>query len=152
MRNLNDWLLAYAESHQNSTNKLVHKICVPVIFFTVVALLWKLSGFLFLLVAAAAIGFYYLLGQRVAMLGGGMIAAALLLQMIGGFGWLALIIIFALAWAGQFYGHKIEGQKPGFFDDLKFLLIGPLWVAEPFFERIGIERPLMGDASTPNQQ
>jgi uncharacterized membrane protein YGL010W len=37
-------------------------------------------------------------------------------------------IVFVLAWIGQFYGHKIEGKKPSFFDDLKFLLIGPIWV------------------------
>ena len=40
------------------------------------------------------------------------------------------IIIFVLAWIGQFYGHKIEGAKPSFLKDLEFLLIGPLWVIE----------------------
>ena len=40
------------------------------------------------------------------------------------------LIIFALAWVGQFYGHKIEGKKPSFFKDLQFLLIGPAWVFE----------------------
>nr|CAA6806200.1 MAG: Unknown protein [uncultured Thiotrichaceae bacterium] len=136
MRNLNDWLSAYAESHQNPTNKLIHKICVPVIFFTVVALLWKLSFFLFVIVAAAATAFYYFMGKEVAILGGGMIALSLLLQLVVGFGWISLLVLFGLAWAGQFYGHQIEGQKPSFFDDLKFLLIGPLWVGEPLIKRI----------------
>ncbi len=40
------------------------------------------------------------------------------------------ITVFVLAWIGQFYGHKIEGKKPSFFEDLAFLLIGPLWVVE----------------------
>lgn len=140
MRNLNDWLAAYAESHQNPTNKLIHKICVPVILFTIVALLWKLSFFLFVIVAAATTAFYYFLGREVAILGGGMILGSLVLQWVVGFGWISLIVLFALAWAGQFYGHKLEGQKPSFFDDLKFLLIGPLWVAEPLFPHVGIER------------
>lgn len=30
--------------------------------------------------------------------------------------------IFVLAWAGQFIGHHIEGKKPSFFDDVRFLL------------------------------
>ncbi len=38
------------------------------------------------------------------------------------------IMIFAIAWIGQFVGHKVEGKKPSFFEDIFFLLIGPLWV------------------------
>jgi len=37
-------------------------------------------------------------------------------------------IVFALAWIGQFVGHKLEGKKPSFLKDLQFLLIGPIWV------------------------
>ena len=37
--------------------------------------------------------------------------------------------VFVVAWIGQFVGHKIEGKKPSFFEDLQFLLIGPAWVA-----------------------
>ena len=35
--------------------------------------------------------------------------------------------VFFLAWVAQLIGHKIEGQKPSFLEDLSFLLIGPLW-------------------------
>lgn len=38
------------------------------------------------------------------------------------------LAIFVIAWIGQFIGHKIEGKKPSFFEDLQFLFIGPLWV------------------------
>ena len=38
------------------------------------------------------------------------------------------ILIFVTAWIGQFVGHMIEGKRPSFFEDLRFLLIGPLWV------------------------
>ena len=37
--------------------------------------------------------------------------------------------VFIVAWIGQFVGHKIEGKKLSFFEDLQFLLIGPAWVA-----------------------
>jgi uncharacterized membrane protein YGL010W len=36
--------------------------------------------------------------------------------------------MFVVLWIMQFVGHKIEGKKPSFFDDLQFLLIGPIWV------------------------
>ena len=43
------------------------------------------------------------------------------------------IIVFAIAWVFQFVGHKIEGKKPSFLEDLTFLLIGPLWVGKDLF-------------------
>jgi uncharacterized membrane protein YGL010W len=46
--------------------------------------------------------------------------------------------IFVLAWIAQFYGHKVEGKKPSFFQDLAFLLIGPLWVLRFFYKKMGL--------------
>jgi len=46
------------------------------------------------------------------------------------------LAIFVLAWIGQFIGHKIEGKKPSFFDDLRFLLIGPLFVLGFLYRRM----------------
>ena len=42
--------------------------------------------------------------------------------------WQVCLVIFVLSWVGQFIGHKIEGKKPSFLDDVKFLLIGPIWL------------------------
>ncbi len=42
--------------------------------------------------------------------------------------------IFTVGWALQFLGHRFEGMKPAFFDDVMQLAIGPLFVcAEVFF-------------------
>ncbi|MFN3454555.1 MAG: Mpo1-like protein [Pseudobdellovibrio sp.] len=35
--------------------------------------------------------------------------------------------VFIISWVGQFYGHHLEGKRPSFFQDLQYLLIGPLW-------------------------
>jgi uncharacterized membrane protein YGL010W len=48
------------------------------------------------------------------------------------------IAIFVLAWIGQFIGHLIEGKKPSFFDDLRFLLIGPLFVLGFLYRRLRV--------------
>ena len=45
------------------------------------------------------------------------------------------LTVFTLAWVGQFYGHKVEGAKPSFFEDMLFLLIGPLWTLKPFLRK-----------------
>jgi uncharacterized membrane protein YGL010W len=48
------------------------------------------------------------------------------------------IAIFVVAWIGQFIGHKIEGKKPSFLDDLRFLLIGPLFVLGFLYRRLNV--------------
>ena len=39
MRKIDQLLSEYGESHQNSTNKAIHWICVPLIFFSVVGII-----------------------------------------------------------------------------------------------------------------
>ena len=48
------------------------------------------------------------------------------------------IIIFVIAWIGQFIGHKIEGKKPSFFKDIQFLLIGPAWLLSFIYKKLNI--------------
>ncbi|MNY23354.1 hypothetical protein D3C86_1570180 [compost metagenome] len=47
-------------------------------------------------------------------------------------------IIFVVSWVFQFIGHKIEGKKPSFLNDIKFLLIGPIWLLHFIFKKLGI--------------
>ena len=49
------------------------------------------------------------------------------------------LLVFVLAWIGQFIGHGIEGKRPSFFRDIQFLLIGPLWILADGYQRLGIE-------------
>ncbi|WP_413577311.1 DUF962 domain-containing protein [Bdellovibrio sp. HCB290] len=139
---LQDWFAEYSESHQNRTNQIIHKICVPLIFFSVVGLLLQIPvqmgpirlGELFI---AIALGWYSTLGMKPLMVMlGQLVVCYVLLYLLGMFLqplWLWLVVIFVLAWIGQFYGHKIEGKKPSFFKDLQFLLVGPLWVVKDLF-------------------
>jgi uncharacterized membrane protein YGL010W len=53
--------------------------------------------------------------------------------------WIIALVIFVAAWAGQFYGHKVEGKKPSFLKDLQFLLIGPAWLMHFLFEKWGVK-------------
>jgi len=48
------------------------------------------------------------------------------------------LIIFIIAWIGQYIGHKIEGKKPSFLQDVQFLLIGPAWLMHFIFKKLGI--------------
>ena len=51
---------------------------------------------------------------------------------------LSQLLIFAAAWIGQFIGHKIEGKKPSFLEDVQYLMIGPAWLLHFIFKKIGV--------------
>ncbi|AZZ36901.1 hypothetical protein CIK05_08890 [Bdellovibrio sp. qaytius] len=130
MKTLNDWLLAYGETHQNKLNRKIHTICVPAILFSVIGMLWCIPyGFL---LQIPALIFYARLGLKPFLLMLttfiAMNAAMFLIQSNTSHLLVINLAIFVLAWIGQFYGHHVEGKKPSFFQDLQFLLIGPLWV------------------------
>ncbi len=136
MRTANQWLAEYAASHQNPTNQRIHLFCVPAISFAVLGLLWQLQlggwGNGALVMAALALSFYGSLGRVPFLIGAGQILVILgLVYLVERyFPWpnTLYISIFVVAWIFQFVGHKIEGKKPSFFQDILFLLIGPLWI------------------------
>ncbi len=43
MRTIHQWLNEYGESHTNETNKLIHWICVPAIFFSITGFLYAIK-------------------------------------------------------------------------------------------------------------
>lgn len=43
MRNFNSLINEYGESHQKPTNKAIHWVCVPIIFWSITALLWAVK-------------------------------------------------------------------------------------------------------------
>ncbi|EGR8988207.1 hypothetical protein BST55_09900 [Vibrio vulnificus] len=140
MRSLEQWLDAYGESHQNSTNQKIHTFAVPGIFFSIVALIWSLPSLplpvLSLnwvwVVALPVWWFYYRLSPSVFLMMLGYTLASIALawsvELLGMPLVEMAVGLFIVLWIFQFVGHKIEGKKPSFFEDLKFLLIGPVWV------------------------
>ncbi|EHI9276935.1 DUF962 domain-containing protein [Vibrio vulnificus] len=140
MRSLEQWLDAYGESHQNSTNQKIHTFAVPGIFFSLVALIWSLPSLplpvLSLnwvwVVALPVWWFYYRLSLSVFLMMLGYTLASIALawsvELLGMPLAEMAVGLFIVLWIFQFVGHKIEGKKPSFFEDLKFLLIGPVWV------------------------
>ena len=157
MRTMQQWFDEYGESHQNAFNKMMHWICIPLIFFSVYGLLASIpSGFLqgFLPNDWAFFGNFgtivFILGLifylRVSF---SMFLGMLLVCVLTALGnqwlatlsmplWQSSLIIFVVAWIGQFYGHKVEGKKPSFFKDLQFLMIGPAWLLGFIYKKVGL--------------
>jgi uncharacterized membrane protein YGL010W len=148
-KSIDQWLEAYGESHQNKQNKLIHWICVPVITWTVIAILWTVQ---FDSIPWLNLGLFFILGALVfyarlsiTLTFGMAVFASLCVSLIvlheavmSVSLWKTALIMFVLAWVGQFIGHKIEGVKPSFFEDVQFLLIGPAWLLSFIYRKWGV--------------
>lgn len=149
MKTLKQWFDEYAVSHQNPTNKSIHYFCVPAIFFSVVGLLMCVKIIFFnlnlsiienlaFLVLIFVMIFYFRISvsMGIKMTVFSIVCLFFNFYISKYFNLLYIsIFVFAIAWMGQFYGHKIEGKKPSFLKDLQFLMIGPAWVIENLFSK-----------------
>ncbi len=152
MKSIHQWLNEYGESHRNETNKTIHWICVPVIFFSLIGLLYgvklpfSIGGIavnLAMILLVLAVIYYIFLSRTlwiglflfalVCLAGCYFIEQADFLPL-----WLICTVLFVAAWIGQFYGHNVEGKKPSFFKDIQFLLIGPAWLMSFIYKKLGI--------------
>jgi uncharacterized membrane protein YGL010W len=146
------WFDEYAVSHRHPVNKALHWICIPLIVWSLIGLLWSLpapgraqldyANWATYAVAAAVL--YYALLSMPLALGVLPVLAAMLFsvdalsQLAHVPLWAVSVAVFVLAWLGQFIGHAIEGKRPSFFKDVQFLLIGPIWLLASLYRRAGI--------------
>jgi len=155
MRKVDLLFAEYSKSHRNATNKLIHWICVPLIF-------WTILGFASLIpsphfcasyfgcvsiisfIVIAFITFFYI---RLSLLIAIVMAVIILIMehfiyltniSFGKQSWIVYLSVFVITWIFQLIGHKIEGQKPSFLKDLQFLLIGPIWLLGFILKKTGI--------------
>lgn len=138
--NIHSLLEQYSESHRNPTNELFHFVCVPLIVFSLLGILWSLHPVAALAAVLGSLWYYFQLSKPFAW---GMLAMSVvmlaILAMMPPMTVLPLsIAVFVVAWIGQFIGHKIEGKKPSFLEDLRFLLIGPLFVLGFLYRRLNV--------------
>ena len=147
-------LARYAAYHRDRRNVATHLVGIPMIVLAVEVLLsrpvWQIGALpmtpAFLASLAAAV-FYLRLDLRLGLVMTGLLAlgawAGLLLAQLSTGVWLAWgIALFVVGWIIQFVGHGFEGRKPAFVDDLKSLLIGPLFVVAEVAFLLGLRREL----------
>lgn len=160
MRKIDSLLLEYGESHQTKMNVAIHYICVPLIFFSLIGLLASmpmpefitnifpdaLVPYVHLGTLVVILGLFYYLRLSIVLFTGMVLFSALVLFGIHQIAqlnfaplWLIMLIIFVIAWIGQFIGHNHEGKKPSFLKDLQFLMIGPAWTMSHLFDALKIK-------------
>ena len=127
----------YAESHRHPTNVAVHWVCVPIIVWCTLALMFVVHPWLCYAFVAASLVYYLRLSVPMALVMAAFTAASVAsFFVVPQVGWVALAA-FVVTWIAQFIGHKIEGKKPSFLTDLTYLLIGPVWVLSKFYRKMG---------------
>ena len=135
-----DRLLAhYGQSHQNPKNELIHLIAIPLIMLSLVGMLFALHPYAAYLFIAASMVYYARLS--VVFLLAMMLWSAITLALVYAMGTAVFplsLAIFIGAWIMQFVGHKLEGKKPSFFEDLQYLWVGPLFVLAKLFTKLGL--------------
>jgi len=134
---------SYADSHRHPTNRLTHKIAIPLIVFHIIAMLdWVKfvqigeSGVfvsLAMIVYVAVVAWYLTLNAKLGLV---MLAFYGVCFPIGWqfdrleHGRLFVVGIAIVAWLIQLAGHLVwEKKQPAFFTNLLQALIGPIFFA-----------------------
>ncbi len=154
MRNLQQQLCAYAAYHRCRRNLAAHFVGIPLIVLGAATLLSRPSfpaGPVAFSPATAIVAsvviFYFWLDLRfgvalAALMGASALFGAAIAREATGI-WLTVGgVLFGVGWAVQLVGHRWEGRKPAFVDDLIGLLIGPLFLVAEVAFALGLRREL----------
>ena len=152
MRNLEQHITQYAAYHRDRRNVATHFVGVPMIVFSVVLALvpWTIFGVNVALIAIGIAAVFYLILDSalgtvmVASLFIGYLVAVYMNARVGSVGVIMGVagLLFVVGWVIQAIGHKFEGMKPAFVDDLIGLMIGPLFIVTEVFFALGLKRAL----------
>jgi uncharacterized membrane protein YGL010W len=138
-RRIDELLAHYGQSHRNPVNERIHFVAIPLILLSLLGLMAAIHPWLAYGFAGASMIYYARLSAvfLVAMA----IVSVLALALVHAMGPWTLPIslsIFVAAWIAQLVGHRIEGKKPSFFEDLQYLWVGPLFVLGKLLGRLGV--------------
>jgi len=153
VKTLVEHLASYASYHRDKRNIATHFVGIPMIVVGTQSLLAKIGiGPLNLAVAGTALASRYYrkldpkFGKVMTTALGATCAAATGIAALPLPIWAATSgTLFISGWAIQFLGHKFEGRKPAFLDDLQSLLIGPLFIAAETAFALGFAEELRAE-------
>ena len=138
MKNIDELLADYASYHQTLGNIRCHTIGIPLIVYSLIALLLlvRLPGVVITaaeIVIVLSFLYYLMLDYKLAI---ALLLATCLLDVLARWVDNPMIAMAAMAtgWIFQFMGHLVyEKKSPAFFRNLQHLLIGPLFVINEYF-------------------
>jgi uncharacterized membrane protein YGL010W len=138
-RKIDQLLAHYGSSHRHPTNELIHFAAIPLIMLSLYGLIFALHPWLAYAFVAASMLYYARLSW--VFFASMCVWSLLIVAIVHAMGehvWIYSALIFVGAWIMQFVGHKIEGKKPSFLEDIQYLWVGPLFVLSKLFGKLGI--------------
>jgi uncharacterized membrane protein YGL010W len=131
----------YGLSHTHPTNELIHFVAIPAIMLSLTGLVFALHPALALLFVGASMVYYARLSWPFTLCM--LLGSSVMLAVVDALDTRGLLVpvclaVFVVAWIFQFIGHRIEGKKPSFFEDIQYLWVGPLFVLSKLFLRLGM--------------
>jgi len=140
-RKVDALLQHYGLSHTHPVNEVIHFVAIPAIMLSLNGLLFALHPALVLVLIAGSLVYYARLSWPFTLCM--LLLSSVMLALVDAMSVAGILVpasvgIFVLAWIFQFIGHHLEGKKPSFFEDLQYLLVGPLFVLSKVFERLGV--------------
>jgi uncharacterized membrane protein YGL010W len=140
VRRVDQLLAHYGESHRDPRNGAIHCVAIPLIMVSLVGLMYALHPWVAYAFLAASMVYYARLGSWVFFTAMAVVSllAVVIVQSLGDRVLPVSVAVFVAAWIAQFVGHRIEGRKPSFFEDLQYLWVGPLFVLAKLFRKLGI--------------
>ena len=151
-------MVKYAAYHRDRRNIATHFVGIPMLVLAVGALLarpaievagwpitpaavlWGLTTLWYLTRGDLVLGLATSLANLV------LILAALPLGQLDTVAWLGTGLgLFVVGWVIQFIGHYYEGKKPAFLDDLRGLLVGPMFVVAEALFALGWGKALLAE-------
>ena len=135
-----DQLLAhYEESHRDPRNERIHFVAIPLIMLSLIGLLYTLHPWVAYAFILASMVYYARLSTVfLATMAALSVVALALVYAMGEYRLTISVALFVGAWIAQFVGHKMEGKKPSFFEDLQYLWVGPIFIVSKLFLKLGI--------------
>jgi uncharacterized membrane protein YGL010W len=129
-RRIDQLLAHYGESHQHPVNERIHFVAIPLIMLTLIGLMFEIHPAVAYVFLTASMFYYLRLSLVFSML--------VLVNAMGEHRLVICVLVFMGAWVLQFIGHKLEGKKPSFFEDVQYLWVGPLFVLRPLLLRFNL--------------
>jgi len=127
----------YAAYHADSRNRACHAVGIPLIVIGImgVAHLARLGPLDLAIVGGlATLLYYYAIDPRGALIS--TVAFAIMYEIAIRLPWQVAIAAFVIGWVFQLVGHRFEGTKPKFLENVVYLLIGPLYIFEETLDTV----------------
>ncbi|HWA86117.1 MAG TPA: Mpo1-like protein [Opitutus sp.] len=153
-KSADQWFAEHTLVHTGSDRDFIHWMCAPLLFLSVLGLLWSipvpaalaagLLGFRWSLPAIVLALIYYArisLPLAIGLLGFVVLCLVAISQVALHAPWpvwQVCVVLFVVGWIGELVGRVLDRRIPSLARDLAFIVIGPAWLMSKLYRKLGL--------------